>query len=70
MHDEPQIFHWYDKKFDKIKMVPGLVFTIEPILCENSNKCKIDDDGWTARTTDGECQPNGNIQLVLQKTGL
>ncbi|MGI5846079.1 MAG: type I methionyl aminopeptidase [Alphaproteobacteria bacterium] len=53
MHDEPQIFHWYDKKFDKIKMVPGLVFTIEPILCENSNKCKIDDDGWTARTTDG-----------------
>ncbi|MFA7188365.1 MAG: type I methionyl aminopeptidase [Alphaproteobacteria bacterium] len=53
MHDDPQIYHWYDKKFDKIKMVPGLVFTIEPILCEHSNKCKIDADGWTARTVDG-----------------
>ncbi|MDR0967917.1 MAG: type I methionyl aminopeptidase [Rickettsiales bacterium] len=53
MHDDPQIYHWYDKKFDKMIMVPGLVFTIEPIICEKSNKCKIDDDGWTARTADG-----------------
>jgi methionyl aminopeptidase len=53
MHDDPQIYHWYDKKFDNVKMVPGLVFTIEPILCEKSNKCTIDKDGWTARTVDG-----------------
>jgi methionyl aminopeptidase len=53
MHDDPQIYHWYDKKFDKVKMVPGLVFTIEPIVCERGNKCKIDEDGWTARTTNG-----------------
>ncbi|MCL2748569.1 MAG: type I methionyl aminopeptidase [Alphaproteobacteria bacterium] len=53
MHDDPQIYHWHDKKFDSMKMVPGLVFTIEPIICECGNKCKIDEDGWTARTVDG-----------------
>ncbi|MCL1892600.1 MAG: type I methionyl aminopeptidase [Alphaproteobacteria bacterium] len=53
MHDDPQIYHWHDKKFDKVKMTPGLVFTIEPIICERGNKCKIDADGWTARTADG-----------------
>jgi methionyl aminopeptidase len=53
MHDDPQIFHWHDKRWDKVKMVPGLVFTIEPILCERSSQCKIDNDGWTARTCDG-----------------
>ena len=53
MHDDPQIYHWYDKKLDKVRMVPGLVFTIEPIICERGNKCKIDADGWTARTADG-----------------
>jgi len=53
MHDDPQIYHWYDKKFDNVKMVPGLVFTIEPIICERSSKCTIDEDGWTARTLDG-----------------
>jgi methionyl aminopeptidase len=53
MHDDPQIYHWYDKKFDNVKMVPGLVFTIEPIICEKASTCKIDADGWTARTNDG-----------------
>ena len=53
MHDEPQICHWYDKKFDKVKMVPGLVFKIEPMITTGRAQCKIDDDGWTARTVDG-----------------
>ena len=53
MHDEPQIYHFYDKKWDRVKMVPGLVFTIEPMINEGSAKCKMDSDGWTARTADG-----------------
>ncbi|MDR0727168.1 MAG: type I methionyl aminopeptidase [Rickettsiales bacterium] len=53
MHDEPQIYHFYDKYWDKVKMVPGLVFTIEPMINTGSAACKIDDDGWTARTVDG-----------------
>ncbi|HOY47647.1 MAG TPA: type I methionyl aminopeptidase [Alphaproteobacteria bacterium] len=53
MHDEPQIYHFYDKRWDKVKMVPGLVFTIEPMINTGSAECKIDADGWTARTVDG-----------------
>ena len=53
MHDDPQIFHFYDKHWDKVKMVPGLVFTIEPMINTGSAECKIDSDGWTARTVDG-----------------
>jgi methionyl aminopeptidase len=53
MHDEPQIYHFYDRRWDKVKMVPGLVFTIEPMINTGSPACKIDDDGWTARTADG-----------------
>ncbi|MBN1324849.1 MAG: type I methionyl aminopeptidase [Alphaproteobacteria bacterium] len=53
MHDEPQIYHFYDKKWDKIKMVPGLVFTIEPMINTGRPESKIDSDGWTARTVDG-----------------
>ncbi|MDR0448862.1 MAG: type I methionyl aminopeptidase [Rickettsiales bacterium] len=53
MHDNPQILHFYDKAQDKLLMEPGMVFTIEPMLCEKSAVCKIDPDGWTARTRDG-----------------
>ncbi len=53
MHDDPQIYPFYDKYWDKVKMVPGLVFTIEPIINTGRPECKIDTDGWTARTADG-----------------
>ncbi len=53
MHDSPEIYHFYDKSMDKIKMVPGLVFTIEPMINTGRPECKIDADGWTARTVDG-----------------
>lgn len=53
MHDDPQIYHFYDKRWDKVKMVPGLVFTIEPMINTGAPECKIDNDGWTARTVDG-----------------
>ena len=53
MHDDPQIFHFYDPHWDKVKMVPGLVFTIEPMINTGRPECKIDADGWTARTVDG-----------------
>ena len=53
MHDNPQIYHFYDKKLDKVKMVPGLVFTIEPMINAGDARCRMDPDGWTARTIDG-----------------
>lgn len=53
MHDDPQIYHFYDRRWDKVKMVPGLVFTIEPMINTGSAECRIDNDGWTARTVDG-----------------
>ncbi|MDR0741279.1 MAG: type I methionyl aminopeptidase [Rickettsiales bacterium] len=53
MHDDPQIYHFYDSRWDSVKMVPGLVFTIEPMINTGRAECRIDDDGWTARTVDG-----------------
>jgi methionyl aminopeptidase len=69
MHDDPQIYHFYDKKYDKVLMVPGLVFTIEPMLCEKSAACKIDSDGWTARTKDGGLSAQWEHQIGITEDG-
>jgi methionyl aminopeptidase len=53
MHDDPLIYHFYNKRMEKIKMVPGLVFTIEPMINTGAPDCRVDRDGWTARTADG-----------------
>lgn len=70
MHDDPQIYHFYDKMWDKVKMVPGLVFTIEPMINTGSPECKIDADGWTARTVDGGLSAQWEHTLGITEDGV
>ena len=70
MHDDPQIFHFYDKMWDKVKMVPGLVFTIEPMINTGKPDCKIDTDGWTARTVDGGLSAQWEHTLGITEDGV
>jgi methionyl aminopeptidase len=70
MHDDPQIYHFYDKMWDKVKMVPGLVFTIEPMINTGKPDCKIDADGWTARTVDGGLSAQWEHTLGITEDGV
>lgn len=70
MHDDPQIFHFYDKMWEKVKMVPGLVFTIEPMINTGKPDCKIDADGWTARTVDGGLSAQWEHTLGITEDGV
>jgi len=70
MHDEPQIYHFYDKYWDKVKMVPGLVFTIEPMINMGRPECRIDADGWTARTVDGGWSAQWEHTLGITEDGV
>lgn len=46
-----QIIHYPND--EKLKMVPGMVFTIEPIFAEKSGEVYTWEDHWTAATVDG-----------------
>ena len=70
MHDDPEIYHFYDKRWDNVKMVPGLVFTIEPMINTGSPNCKIDADGWTARTVDGGLSAQWEHTLGITEDGV
>ncbi|XP_076680640.1 methionine aminopeptidase 1D, mitochondrial [Andrena cerasifolii] len=49
-HGPPDILH-YANNIDG-KMLPGMTFTIEPILSQGGMEIEILDDGWTAITAD------------------
>ena len=55
--------------WDKVKMVPGLVFTIEPMINTGRPECKIDPDGWTARTVDGGLSAQWEHTLGITEDG-
>jgi len=63
------IFHYYEKSQDKIKMVPGLVFTIEPMLNEGLKGGALDADGWTVRTKDGKLSAQWEHTVGITEDG-
>ncbi len=52
-HEPPQVPH-YGKKGEGIVLVPGMVFTVEPMINLGKSRLFIKDDGWTAVTADRE----------------
>jgi len=51
-HEAPQVPH-YGTKGKGIILVPGMVFTIEPMINLGKRELHILEDGWTAVTDDG-----------------
>jgi len=51
-HMAPFVQHF--KNDDVLTLKPGMVFTIEPMICEGSKEIHVSEaDGWTVLTTDG-----------------
>ena len=51
-HGEPHVHH-YDEPRNKAELVPGMSFTIEPMLTLGMPDVVLWDDGWTIATLDG-----------------
>lgn len=50
-HEDPQVLH-YGRKGTGVKLVPGMVFTIEPMINLGRRDTKLLPDGWTVVTRD------------------
>lgn len=64
-HLPPHVSH-YDNKFSKTLIVPGMVFTVEPIVNMGTAEITLDNDGWTVRTADGK--PSAQFEHTLLVT--
>ena len=68
IHEEPQIPHFRNNV--KIPLVPGMIFTIEPMINAGVRKGVIDPkDKWTARTCDGKPSAQWEHTLLITEKG-
>lgn len=67
-HEEPQVDH-YRKNEKGLIMIPGMVFTIEPMINEGSYECNFLDDGWTVVTKDGGLSAQWEHTVCVTKDG-
>ena len=69
-HDDPEVLH-YGKKGVGMLLVPGMVFTIEPMINMGTWKVFIDSaDGWTVVTEDELPSAQWEHTFLVTETGL
>jgi methionyl aminopeptidase len=67
-HEAPQICH-YGERGKGIKLVPGMVFTIEPMINLGKRFLHILEDNWTAVTDDGSLSAQFEQTLLVTEEG-
>ena len=68
-HEEPNVDH-VGKAGTGMVLVPGMTFTIEPMINMGARNIFIDeDDGWTVFTDDGMPSAQWESQILITETG-
>ena len=67
MHMQPYVLH--HQNTEKFTLVPGMVFTIEPILVEGEEDLVLWDDNWTAATADNSRGSQFEHEILITKDG-
>ncbi len=68
-HEEPWVSYVSSRGEDML-MVPGMMFTIEPMINMGTWEVTVDEtDNWTVRTADGKPSAQWEIQVLVTETG-
>lgn len=67
-HEPPQILH-YGPKGRGIQMVPGMVFTVEPMVNLGRKELHVLNDNWTAVTDDGSFSAQFEQTILVTEKG-
>lgn len=67
-HEDPHIDH-FEKRNKGVLMLPGMVFTIEPMINEGGYGVKLAADKWTILTKDGSLSAQWEYTLAVTTDG-
>ncbi len=67
-HEEPQVLHYGDLT-EGVELVPGMTFTIEPMINTGKRFVKLLPDGWTVVTKDHSLSAQWEHTVLVTGTG-
>jgi methionyl aminopeptidase len=68
LHEEPQVPNW-GKRGSGMKLKPGMVFAIEPMVNIGNASVKVLADKWTAVTMDGSMSAHFEHCVAITENG-
>ena len=67
-HEEPQVLH-YGSPGTGIELIPGMCFTIEPMINAGKRHVKLMTEGWTVVTKDHSLSAQWEHTILVTETG-
>jgi methionyl aminopeptidase len=67
-HEEPQVLH-YGRPATGVKLVPGMIFTVEPMINAGRREIRQLGDGWTIVTRDHSLSAQWEHTVLVTETG-
>lgn len=67
-HEEPQILH-YGRPGTMAQMMPGMIFTVEPMINSGRKEIREMPDGWTIKTRDHSLSAQWEHTVLVTETG-
>lgn len=68
LHEDPGVPN-YGKAGRGIRLLPGMVIAIEPMITQGSPKIKQMPDGWTVKTADGKAAAHYENTIAITDNG-
>jgi methionyl aminopeptidase len=69
-HQPPNIPHFPDRKSRQQRLLPGMCFTIEPMINAGTRFTRLDkNDGWTVRTRDSRLSAQFEHSILMTEEG-
>ena len=70
MHEDPYVCHT-GLPGHGILLIPGMIFTVEPMINEGKSRFYVDGrDGWTVYTEDGKLSAQTEYELLVTESGV
>ncbi|MGB8339798.1 MAG: type I methionyl aminopeptidase [Burkholderiales bacterium] len=67
-HEEPQVLH-YGRSSTGLKLIAGMIFTIEPMINAGKRDIRMLADGWTVVTSDHSLSAQWEHTVLVTETG-
>jgi methionyl aminopeptidase len=67
-HEDPQVLH-YGRPGEGLELVPGMTFTIEPMVNAGKRQVRLLADGWTVVTSDHSLSAQWEHTILITPSG-
>lgn len=70
VHEDPRIPNYFDPELDPVKIKPGMVLAVEPMVNMGEDEVRMKRDGWTVVTEDGSLSAHYEVTIAITEDGM